>query len=593
MAVKGIVEIGIDDSAFLEFQKLFDKYQAQVKDMPGQWADIAAKTSGVKITMSDLTDEAKKQNKALKEQEGIHKYIKILSAGSISTWSGISQEVGKIGSGIGKATASLIKWSTLTAAVSGLAGAGSLFGIDRLAASISASRRSAMGLGINYGQQAAFNANYDRLINAGSLLNGVSQAKYNYTSPAYTALLSAGVSSKSIQTGNTAEISSELLNKLPQLFAGMNTAKDRGMIGAKAHAYGLDQVMSMQDIIAFLNATPEERKNIADRAAQDARTMDLTSEAQRKWQDFTTQMGRASGQIESSIMEKFARLEPGLEKLSDAFVGAVKTFADSDLLKQWIDGIASGLDSFASYIGSKEFSEDVSHLSDFIGKAARAIWDFVTSFNKTLGLSSPSPSSSNDGTTNDGTDTVINSRIRNQNRGTTPVASSNVTSPAVAAMMASGNFPDTQSGHEAFIRAYAQKNGIDPNVATTVAMSEGLRGYNPNVPDQGGDEHSSFGDFQLHMGGISRSMPNSGLGDTAARQGIDPRSHKDWMKADAFALDYASKHGWGSWMGAQAHGINGFYGITKKPSIRIHSNTGSNPVISNSLVANPSTAVSP
>ena len=133
-----------------------------------------------------------------------------------------------------------------------------------------------MGLGISYGQQSAFNANYGQLINPGSLLSNVSAAKYDVTSPGYSALMALGINP---QSGNAANLSSQLLGRLPGMFSGVPRELNRG---AKAHAYGVDQLMSMPDLIAFLNASPEERKRIADRTAMDARSMDLTNDAQRK-----------------------------------------------------------------------------------------------------------------------------------------------------------------------------------------------------------------------------------------------------------------------------------------------------------------------
>lgn len=96
---------------------------------------------------------------------------------------------------------------------------------------------------------------------------------------------------------------------------------------------------------------------------------------------------------------------------------------------------------------------------------------------------------------------------------------------------------------EAFIRAEAVKRGISPDVAMAVARSEGFNVYE-------GDEKSSFGSFQLHYGGVSRTHSASGLGDTFTKKtGLDardPSTERDQIK---FALDEAAKGGWGPWHG--------------------------------------------
>ena len=107
------------------------------------------------------------------------------------------------------------------------------------------------------------------------------------------------------------------------------------------------------------------------------------------------------------------------------------------------------------------------------------------------------------------------------------------------------------SGEEAdVIRGLARKYGIDPRVAVAVAKSEGLGVKWGSGMDRG----TSFGAFQLHVGG--------GLGDIFQRQtGLDPRDHKNWREMDDFALKYASKNGWSPWHGAARIGVHGMAGI--------------------------------
>lgn len=114
----------------------------------------------------------------------------------------------------------------------------------------------------------------------------------------------------------------------------------------------------------------------------------------------------------------------------------------------------------------------------------------------------------------------------------------------------------------AYIRQKAQELGVDPEVALRVAGHEGLRAFDPNKPDGGGDGGSSFGPFQLHYGGVNPSMPNAGLGDDfTAATGLNARNSSTWRAQVDFALQHARQHGWGAWMGARAEGITGMTGI--------------------------------
>lgn len=110
--------------------------------------------------------------------------------------------------------------------------------------------------------------------------------------------------------------------------------------------------------------------------------------------------------------------------------------------------------------------------------------------------------------------------------------------------------------HESFIRQYAASLGIDPAAALAVARSEGL-GKGP------GDFGSSFGDFQLHVGGIAPGAnAGPGLGDEfRAATGLDPADPKNWRAMDIFALKYAAAHGWGAFHGAARIGLGPWAGI--------------------------------
>lgn len=101
------------------------------------------------------------------------------------------------------------------------------------------------------------------------------------------------------------------------------------------------------------------------------------------------------------------------------------------------------------------------------------------------------------------------------------------------------------SDTETYIRTSAIQRGIDPEIAVAVAKSEGLGGR------YAGDASSSFGPFQFHMGGMAGGGNSvGGLGDIFQKQtGLDPRDPSTAKSQIDFALDWASKHGWGAWHG--------------------------------------------
>jgi hypothetical protein len=119
-------------------------------------------------------------------------------------------------------------------------------------------------------------------------------------------------------------------------------------------------------------------------------------------------------------------------------------------------------------------------------------------------------------------------------------------------LVARGTAPASVDGspaaqHEAFIRDYAAKIGVNPDLALAIARAEGLNSTGFRSPNQAstvdvsGGQPFSFGDFQLNTKG--------GLGVDALKAGIDPRDPNQWQAADKFALDRMKAGGLAPWKG--------------------------------------------
>lgn len=115
----------------------------------------------------------------------------------------------------------------------------------------------------------------------------------------------------------------------------------------------------------------------------------------------------------------------------------------------------------------------------------------------------------------------------------------------------------------AYLTEGAKRRGMDVPTVVRAFGHEGLNVFDPNQPDRGGDEGSSFGPYQLHYKGLSKSMPNAGMGDDfTAKTGLDARDPSTWRQQTDFVLDHLAGGGsWSPWMGAAAEGITGRMGL--------------------------------
>lgn len=113
----------------------------------------------------------------------------------------------------------------------------------------------------------------------------------------------------------------------------------------------------------------------------------------------------------------------------------------------------------------------------------------------------------------------------------------------------------TVSEVEAYIRQAAMRRGIDPDIAVRVAKAEGLApGVWQSDIDNNGVREPSYGPYQLYMGG--------GLGNEFERltgkSAADPSTV--FQQVD-FALNQATRGGWGPYHGARRVGIGNRDGL--------------------------------
>lgn len=109
----------------------------------------------------------------------------------------------------------------------------------------------------------------------------------------------------------------------------------------------------------------------------------------------------------------------------------------------------------------------------------------------------------------------------------------------------------------------ARRPNFDPAFAERVFQGES--GFDPRAV---GDDGSSFGVPQLHMGNISPKFPRPGLGDEFMREtGLDPRDPSNSRAMTAWAMDHAAEKGWQPWTVARQLKAQGDTGGASAPGL--------------------------
>lgn len=388
MAVKTVYEVGVDDSEFKAFAELFNKYQAQLAKTPSAWAEVNKENKAAHESFKSIAAALLAQNELTRKASENAKEMANAAHATDASWGKVYSTTKKVGENIVGATTSLLKWTGIATAFSGLLGVDGLWGLDRLAASVAGGRAAAAGLGIGYGQRKAFELNFGGrfLESPEGTLGAIARGQFDITSPEYRALhanlRAAGVA----PTGNAADIAAQIVEAIPRIFADI--PKDRPeLLAARARIFGLEELgFSVADINRIRNATPEERARQLQQYKEDTRTFGLTPQEQLGWNNLLTALQRAGATIEKVFVRGLTRMTVPLEHLSKAFTDVVSAFLGNKVFKKWIEDAASGLESLAKTISGPEFKENIDYFINKIGEVGNILYDIAVGLRDILAL---------------------------------------------------------------------------------------------------------------------------------------------------------------------------------------------------------------
>jgi hypothetical protein len=389
MTVKSIIDVEVNYAAFAKFAALFNEYQALLNKTPGVWKKVTEavdeakdSTDAVSDTMEETAGSAKsiqntfhqnivllhQHNEAINQQAEVQKRVKDETVQQSRAWRDMSRNAKSFASHIADGTRSLLRWASLTGIISGVLGAGGLFGIERLAASAGGQRRSALGLGVTPGQLQSFSLNYGRVVDPGSILGGVNEALHDPTKAA--PLFGLGLNYQSEQQKGTAAASVDVLNAIKRL-ADRTPEALAGTVFQSRQLAGLG--LSLEDFLRLKHTPAAELNRYNQQYGADARGLNLTEGQQRAWQDLQVQLSRATRTIENTFIVALTDLAKPIGDVSKGFAHLVESLGRSPEVKALMDDAADGLEAFAKYLGTPQFKSDVQSFASGVKAVAADI----------------------------------------------------------------------------------------------------------------------------------------------------------------------------------------------------------------------------
>jgi hypothetical protein len=368
VALKSVLEIDVNDSAFVRYQEKFKEYTNTLSGTPGIWAKVTKEIDASQKSFKELVAAAIARQGYAKLNAAAEEVASRALEQQSRSWSEMARSSKSFAGNILDATRALLRWGSIITAAGGLLGAGGLWGIDRLAISAAGQRRSSTGLGISAGEQSAFNLNYGRVVDAPGLLSGVNESLTNVSQRGN--LYRAGLTEHDIAGKDAAQVSALLITKLKALADQTPTQLLGNIVGIR----GLSSLgITEQDLRRLKDRPAGEIAGYGRQFQRDSRDLDLTPGQQKAWENFSVQLQRAGTQIEQTFIRELAPLAPELSKLSQAFSDSLKLLLGGEGGKSLIQDAATGLREFATFVSGAEFRTDMKQFAGDIGLVAHGL----------------------------------------------------------------------------------------------------------------------------------------------------------------------------------------------------------------------------
>lgn len=339
MAKRPIFEIEINDEKFNAFMGRYKQYTDSLKSMPGQW-DAAGQAMGAALLAAQeaMTAAEKAEAKARDEAATAAKRERDETERIARAWQSASRHTADLAKNVAAATTSLLKWSSLSTAFFGLLGTGSLFGLDRLAYTAGANRRSAQGLGVSIGEQKAFSVQYGRLVDEDKL-SQIQDAQFDLSRRGAFAAL--GVYDPEKRT--PADLALQLMDRAKSVYRP-------GMSQQELAATGLSQFFSRAELNRIGAA---DLGKLRGAYQNDVGVLGYSDDTARSLQDFAIRLREAGERIEKIFVKGLQRLDEdgALDRLSESVIKLVEALANSPAVGKAIDSLAAGLKALADWLG--------------------------------------------------------------------------------------------------------------------------------------------------------------------------------------------------------------------------------------------------
>ena len=366
--IRGVMDIDVKDEKFKAFLDLYNKYQAQLKEMGGFWKEAGDSAKTAETASGSMVDAlaAGATSTALiidALEKSRHTSVRV-----DHTMQSMAGHAKSIAGSILSATVELTKWAALSLGAGLIGGGAGLWGLETFAHTVGSERKSAMGLGVSIGEQQAFNVNYGtRLVDPGFL--GTVRDAMSDQSKQW--MFSAAGLGGELGTADASTMSVDMIRRAHELWQQTGPG---GHTKQVMDSLGLGMLGDVETWRRIGNTSSSDLDSYAAQDASDKKSMGVSDPNAIALQNFWVQMDRVGKELEAVFANALnAKFMDSLTRLSAAIEKALAGFLGNPHMTQWIDDAAKAFSTFGTYLGTDKFQSDVKSVVDSIAYAAEAL----------------------------------------------------------------------------------------------------------------------------------------------------------------------------------------------------------------------------
>ncbi len=374
MAVKEIISVEVEDEAFKTFAKLFEQYHEQVKELPGEWSKVDeaigsagqsfAKSSGdTQALLAGMAASAGSIVSALHKAQHEQHHFAAATNRSHSAMIKLGSATKAVGSTVFGLAKGMLKLGALGL---GLGAAASGFGLFDLANSALSRQRTARGLGMSPGQNAALTTYFGQFGNADGVASGVANARNDIKQRQY--LLDIGFTNSQLQKESSFQLTTSAFQKEQRFVKSL----PRESYLPIAEAYGAHNIGFSREMIRLLRHTSTSRVNAAVMDAnRNVGSLGFSKGVAAEWSSFAIELKKAGIEIESSLIVALHRLAPELKIITGRVANWIAAFARGPDMKVVMKDVSGGLADMVKFLGSPTFHHDLQTFAAAISQLAK------------------------------------------------------------------------------------------------------------------------------------------------------------------------------------------------------------------------------